>query len=50
MRVELHGVSHDVRHLVEASVIHPLHRMENASLHGFQTVLDMGDSTLKYNV
>ena len=50
VRMELHGVSHDVSHLVEATVVHALHRVENASLHRFQTVLDVGNGTLKNHV
>ena len=50
MGVELHGVSHDIRHFVESPVVHTLHRMEDASLHRFQSVLDMRDGTLKYYV
>ena len=41
VRVELHSVSDDVRHLVEASVVHALHRVKYASLHRLQAVLDM---------
>ena len=48
--VELHRVSHNVRHLVEASVVHPLHRVEDASLHGFQTVAQVGHGTLEDHV
>ena len=47
MRVELHRVSHDVRHLIISSVVHALHRVQDASLHGFQTVLDMGNGTVE---
>ena len=50
MGVELHGVTHNIRHLVITTVVHTLHRMEDASLHRFQSVLDMGDGTLKYYV
>ena len=47
MRVELHSVSDDVRHLVEASVVHALHRVEYASLHRLQAVLDMRHSAFQ---
>ena len=47
MRVELHRVAHDVRHLIISAVVHALHRVEDASLHGLQTVLDMGDGTIQ---
>ena len=48
--VELHGVAHDVGHLVVASVIHALHGVQDASLHGLQSVLDMGHGTLQDHV
>ena len=40
-------MSHNVRHLVVSAVIHALHGVENASLHGFESVLDVGDGTLQ---
>ena len=48
--VELHRVTHDVRHLVEAAVVHPLHRVEDTSLHGFQTVAQVGHGTFEDHV
>ena len=50
MRVELHGVSHDVRHLVVATVVHTLHRVEDASLHGFQSVAQVGHGSFEDHV
>ena len=50
VRMELHGMAHNVSHLVESAVVHTLHRVEYASLHGFQAVLNMGHGTLKYDV
>ena len=50
MRVKLHGVSHDIRHLVVSSVIHSLHRVQYASLHGLQSVLDMRHGTLENHI
>ena len=50
VRVKLHRVSHDVRHLVVASVLHPLHGVQDASLHGFQSVHDVGHGTFQYDV
>ena len=47
MRVELHRMSYDVGHLVISSVVHPLHRVEDASLYRFQTIFDMGHSTIQ---
>ena len=48
--VELHGVSHDVGHLVVASVVQPLHGVQDASLHGFQPVVDVGHGALQDDV
>ena len=50
VRVILHGVAHDVGHLVEASVVECLHRVQDASLYGLQTVGYVGYGTFKYNV
>ena len=47
MRVELHRVSHDIGHLVVSSVVHAFHGVEDASLHGFQSVFDMRHSSLQ---
>ena len=47
MRVELHGMAHDVCHFIISSVVHPLHRVEDASLHGFQSVAQMGHGSLE---
>ena len=47
MGVKLHGMSHNVGHLVVASVVHALHGVKNASLHGFQSVLYMGNGTFQ---
>ena len=48
--MELHGVTHDVGHLVVSSVVHALHAVEDASLHGFQAVLDMGYGAFENHV
>ena len=50
MRVELHGVAHDVSHLVVASVVHTLHRVQYTALHRLQTILDTWHRTFKNNV
>ena len=47
MGVKLHGMSHNVGHLVVASVVHAFHGVKNASLHGFQSVLYMGNGTFQ---
>ena len=50
MGVELHGVTHDVGHLVVAAVVHAFHRMENTSLYGFQAILDVGNGTFQDDI
>ena len=46
----LHGFSDQTGHLVLAAVVHDLHHVENPSLHRFQTVLDMRNGSLQYDV
>ena len=46
VRVVLHGLTDDVRHLVVLTVIHLLHSMQDTALHGFEAILNRGHSTL----
>ncbi len=48
--VELHGVSHDVCHLIISAVVHALHRVQDAALNGFQTVFYMRDGTVENGI
>ena len=48
--VELHRVADDVRHFVVAPVVHPLHRVHNAALHGFETILDVGNGAVENRI
>ena len=48
--VVLHGLTHDVGHLVVTAVVAALHGVENTTLHGLQTILDMGHGTLQNNI
>ena len=50
VRVVLHGLADDVGDLVVAAVVHALHGVQDAALHGLQTVLDMGHGTLQDHV
>ena len=50
VRMVLHGLAHDVGHLVVAPVVDGLHGVENAPLHGFQPVLDMRHGALQDHV
>ncbi len=45
--VELHGVTNDVSHLVVASIVHTLHRVQNTSLHRFEAILNVWDGALQ---
>ncbi len=46
----LHGLAHDVGHLVVAAVVDRLHGVEDAPLHGLQAILDMGHGALQDHV
>ena len=48
--VELHRVTDDVRHLVEAPVVEAFHGVEDASLHGFQSVAEVGHGAFENHV
>ena len=50
MWVELHGMADDVCHFVEASVVHTFHRVQDASLHRFQAVFNVGDGPFQNNI
>src|SRR4029078_4241251 len=46
----LHRLSDDVSHFVVATIIHFLHRVQNAALHGFQAVFNGRYCSFKNNV
>ena len=50
MRMELHRMTHDIRHLVVAPVVEPLHRVQDAALHGLQAVVDVRHGTLENHI
>ena len=50
MRVELHGMSHNVCNLVVSSVVQPLHGVQDASLYGFQSIVDVRNRTFQYHI
>ena len=50
MGVELHGVPHNVGHLVVTAVVHALHRVHDAALHGLKAVLHVGHGTFQYDI
>ena len=47
MRVVVHGVAHDTRHLLGVAVVALLHYMHDAALHRLETVLNVGYGTLQ---
>ena len=50
VRVELHCLSDDVGNLGQAPVIYPVHGMQDAALHGFETVDDVRYGPVKDDV
>ena len=48
--VVLHGLAHDVGDLGVGAVVHPVHRVEDAALHGLETVHDVGDGPVQDHV
>ena len=50
VRMVLHGLSHDVRHLGEGAVVHPVHGVQDPSLHRLQAVNYVRYSPLQDNV
>ena len=48
--VILHRVANDVGHLVEASVVLLLQRVEDAALHGLEPVVDVRDGALEDDI
>ena len=48
--VILHSLTHDICHLVVATILNTLHSVQDTALHGFQTILQMGHGTLEDNI
>ncbi len=46
----LHGVAHDVGHLVEAAVVEGLHGVQYAALHGLEAVVDVWHGALENHI
>ena len=46
MRVQLHGLANNVRHLAELAVVHFPHRVENAALYRFESVVNVRNRTV----
>ena len=47
VRMELHGLTHNVCHLGVGAVVHAVHGVQDAALDGFETVGNVGDSTVQ---
>ena len=47
VRMKLHRASHDVGYLVQSSVVHEVHGVQDASLHRLQSVLDVRHRTVE---
>ena len=50
MRVVLHGLTHNIGHLIEAAILNALHSMENTTLHGLKAIIQVGHGTLQDNI
>ena len=50
MRMVVHGVAHDARHLVETAVVHLVHGMQNAALHRLEAVLEVGHGAVENRI
>ena len=50
VRVVLHRLADDTRHLVVAAVVHTPHGVQNTPLHGFQTILHVRNGPFQNNV
>ena len=48
--VKLHGVAHDVGYFVVAAVVQAFHRVQDASLYGFQTVAQVGHGAFENHI
>ena len=47
VRVELHGVTHNVRHFIVSAVVHAFHGVHDTALHGLEAIFDIGYGTLQ---
>ena len=50
VRMEAHAGADDVGHLVESAVIHFPQRVQDAALHRFQTIVEMGNGAIEDDV
>ena len=45
--MEFHRVAYDARYLMETAIIALLHSVENAALHGLESVINMGNGSVE---
>ena len=50
MRMELHGMTHDVGDLIVTPVVEPSHGMKNTTLHRLESIVDVRHGPLKNHV
>ena len=50
VRVELHGVANDIRHLVEATIVHFAQTVQNPSLHWLQSIVLVRNGSLENHI
>ena len=50
MRMELHGMAHDVGDLIVTPVVEPSHGMKNTTLHRLESIVDVRHGPLKNHV
>ena len=50
MGVVLHGLTHDICHLIVATILDTLHGVKDTTLHRFETISQVGHSTLQDNI
>ena len=48
--MELHGMAHDIGHLIVATIVQAFHGMEDTALHRLQAITDMGNGTLEDDI
>ena len=50
MGMVFHGVADDVGDFVEASVVHPLHGVQDTSLDGFESIVDVRNGAFQNDI
>ena len=50
MRMVLHALPDDIGHFIKTAIIHFLHGMQDAALHGFQSIFNSRHGPFKYYI